>query len=50
MEKDKDDIALIIISCASVVLGIALLVAVKFYGHKFRCPSKQLQQEQQQSI
>ena len=50
------DIASIIVPCVILVVGIAFLVAVKFYGHKFKCPSQsqllkqQKEQEQQHRI
>ena len=49
LTKDKDkNIALVIVPLVLLILGIAFLVAVKFYGHKFRCPSKSQKLKQQQ--
>ena len=55
LEKNEDvGASSFVVPCVILVLGIALLAAVKFYGHKFNCPSQsqllKQQQEQQQQL
>ena len=51
LEKNEDvGTSAFIVPCVILVLGIALLVTVKFFGHKFNCPSQSqlLKQQQEQ--